>query len=127
MRGDMDATSRVRQLRTNSTNAEKVLWRLLRDRQFEGYKFRRQSPIGQYIVDFVCFGKRLIIELDGGQHSERTGYDNDRTGWLESRGFRVLRFWNSEVLRQMEAATQVILEALNHSHPSTGSGQATGP
>ena len=84
--------AKARQLRKNPTEAERVLWQHLRLRQLEGYKFRRQQPIGQYIVDFVCFEHRLVIELDGGQHSQQNSYDSQRAAWMERQGFRVLRF-----------------------------------
>lgn len=102
----------ARQLRKNSTEAERVLWRHLRLRQLEGYKFRRQQPVGQYIVDFVCFETRLVIELDGGQHGEQVAYDAERSAWLQAQGFRVLRFWNHEVLQDIEAVKRVIWEAV---------------
>jgi very-short-patch-repair endonuclease len=102
----------ARQLRKNPTEAERVLWRHLRLRQLEGWKFRRQQPIGRYIVDFVCFENRLAIELDGGQHSEQVTYDAERSAWLRGQGFRVLRFWNHEVLQDIEAVKSVIQEAV---------------
>ncbi len=77
-----------------------------------GYKFRRQQPIGHYIVDFICLEQRLVIELDGGQHSQQVNYDSERTGFLASQGFRVLRFWNNQVLEDVEAVKAVILESL---------------
>ncbi len=88
------------------------MWQQIRRQQIGGYKFRRQHPLGNYIVDFFCFEKGLIIELDGGQHQERIAYDNIRTEWLASQGFRVLRFWNNQVLEEIEAVKQVIHEAL---------------
>ena len=105
-------TNRARELRKTSTDTERALWRHLRLRQLGGYKFRRQQPIGQYIVDFVCLDKRLIIELDGGQHSERFDYDSARTAWLEVQGFRLLRFWNNQVLDEIDAVKAVILGSL---------------
>jgi very-short-patch-repair endonuclease len=81
-------------------------------RQLDGYKFRRQQPLGSYIVDFVCFEKSLIVELDGGQHGERVGYDNVRSRWLEAHGYRVRRFWNHDVFQHIEAVKQVIRDAL---------------
>jgi very-short-patch-repair endonuclease len=98
------AMSRAKQLRKHMTDAERALWRHLRSRQLSGHKFRRQQPIGQYVVDFVCLEKRLVIELDGGQHAEtdQASYDDERTAWLEQNGYRVLRFWNHEVLRSIE-------------------------
>jgi very-short-patch-repair endonuclease len=108
----MDPASKARQLRKNSTEAESTLWKHLRNRQLEGHKFRRQVPLGQYVVDFVCFEHRLIIEIDGGHHQTQTAYDNERTKWLESQGFRVLRFWNNEILGQIDGVSQAILKAL---------------
>ena len=101
-----------RQLRKNMTNAEKVLWQKLRLKQLNGYKFRRQCPIGSYIVDFVCFDKKLIIELDGSQHADQVVYDLKRTQWLESQGFEVLRFWNNQVLNEIESVMNLILNVL---------------
>jgi len=107
--------ARARKLRREATDAEKLLWRKLRARQVCGAKFRRQVPIGPYIVDFVCFEHRLIVEIDGGQHNEPRGraYDIQRTRWLESQGFRVLRFWNNEVLGNLEGVLTRIVQALN--------------
>jgi len=104
--------AKARQLRKNPTEAERVLWRHLRLHQLERCKFRRQQPIGQYIVDFVCFENRLVIELDGGQHCEQVAYDAERSAWLRTQGFRVLRFWNHEVLQDIEAVKKVIQEAV---------------
>ena len=101
-----------RELRKNLTDAEKRLWRHIRNRQLLGCKFRRQAPIGKYIVDFVCFEKRVIIELDGGQHALRQEDDHHRTAWLESQGFTVIRFWNHDVLREVEAVKEVIVRSL---------------
>ena len=111
MRG-MDATTRARQLRKQSTDAERLLWRHLRNRQFEGYKFKRQKPLGHYIVDFVCLEKSLVVELDGGQHAEQIEYDAERNAWLESQGFRVVRPWNNQVLEETESVKEAILEEL---------------
>jgi very-short-patch-repair endonuclease len=102
---------RARNLRQNSTDAEKHLWYNLRANR-TGFKFKRQVPIGSYIVDFVCFEKRLIIELDGGQHMNNKIYDTNRTDWLISHGFRVLRFWNNEVLQQTHSVLEAIISAL---------------
>ena len=89
---------RARTLRSHLTDAEQVLWRHLRMRQLGGCKFRRQRPIGPYIVDFVCLEKKLIVELDGGQHTEQHRYDTLRDRWLNFQGYEVLRFWNDDVL-----------------------------
>ncbi len=90
----------IRDLRRNLTDAERALWRHLRQRQIAGLKFRRQHPVDRYILDFVCLEARLVIELDGGHHAERQDEDQERTAWPEERGYRVLRFWNTEVLEQ---------------------------
>ena len=102
----------ARQLRKNMTDAEKILWRHLRLKQMESYKFRRQCPIGSYIVDFVCFKRKLIIELDGSQHLDQIIYDEKRTKWFEGEGFRILRFWNSQVLNNTESVLNTILNSL---------------
>jgi very-short-patch-repair endonuclease len=104
--------SRARALRRDPPDAEKKLWRMLRDRRLDGVKFRRQFPIGRYISDFCCIKRRLIVELDGGQHAERAEYDLRRTASLESRGFRVLRFWNAEVRKEPDALIDRLVAAL---------------
>jgi len=81
---------RARQLRRNPTDAERWLWRKLRFWQLDGFKFRRQQPLGRYIVDFVCLEKRLVVEVDGGQHAEVAKYDSDRDTWLREQGFVIL-------------------------------------
>lgn len=103
---------RARELRTTQTDAEQRLWRSLRNRQLEGYKFRRQRPIGPYIADFICLDAKLIVEVDGGQHAEQIGYDAARTAFFEEQGYRVLRFWNTEVLTETEAVLESIRLAL---------------
>jgi len=110
--GGMDRF-KPRQLRKNMTDAERELWRHLRLRQFSGYKFRRQQPIGKYIVDFVCFEKKLIIEVDGSQHSEQADYDLIRDAWLEKEGFRILRFWDNQVLNETDGVKEMIIGALH--------------
>jgi very-short-patch-repair endonuclease len=104
----------ARTLRTNSTTAEKRLWQHLRANQLHKYKFRRQSPIGPYIADFVCFSHKLIIELDGPQHLEPTTLDHDtrRTAWLTAQGFQVLRFRNQELDENIHAVLDTIASAL---------------
>ncbi len=109
--------NRARRLRNEPTDAERHLWYDLRRKSLDGWRFRRQAPIGRYIVDFVCFDARLIVELDGGQHAEaRQAYDVDRTAWLESEGFRVLRFWNNDVLTNTSGVLEEVVRALP-SHP----------
>ncbi len=105
------ATARL--LRRNSTDVEKRLWYRVRDKQIEGFRFRRQRPIGKYIVDFVCLEVKLIVELDGGQHADAAGADAMRTQFLESLGFCVLRFWNNEVIENLGGVLERILEVLN--------------
>jgi very-short-patch-repair endonuclease len=97
-----------RNLRKRQTDAEKLLWRHLRGKQVEGFRFRRQQPIGRYIVDFVCLEKRLILEIDGGQHDIENDKDQERTNWLMSEGYRVLRFWNIDVLTNLEGVLETI-------------------
>jgi very-short-patch-repair endonuclease len=104
--------SRVKALRNNPTDTERTLWQHLRLRQFRGYKFRRQQPLGDYIVDFVCLEKRLVIEVDGGQHTSQVAYDEQRTTWLEAQGFHGLRFWNNEVLQNIKGVKEAIWQAL---------------
>jgi len=94
---------RARQLRKTMTEAEQALWAKLRRRQVHGHKFRRQHPLGGYIVDFVCLDKKLVVEVDGGQHDEQHDEDVRRTRWLEQRGFQVMRFWNHQVLTELDA------------------------
>lgn len=101
-------TNIARKLRKESTEAEKLLWWQLSRRQLEDLKFRRQQPIGKYIVDFVNFEKKLIIELDGGQHANQKDKDNERDNWFRNQGFEVLRFWNNEVFENLDGVLEVI-------------------
>ena len=103
----------ARELRHNLTEAEKKLWLVLRAHQMGRVQFRRQHAIGPYIVDFCAPRRKLIIEVDGGQHAEQQEYDAERTAFLGSKGYRVLRFWNHEVLGNFEAVTGVIFEAVS--------------
>jgi very-short-patch-repair endonuclease len=102
---------KARQLRLSSTDAERRMWSALRDRRLMRYKFRRQHPIGDYIVDFACTRHALVIELDGGQHVDSAA-DAHRTAWLESQGWRVIRFWNHDVLTNTDGVVEAILRAL---------------
>ena len=114
---DLSLIHIVRRLRREQTEAEKFLWRRLRNKQVEGAKFRRQQPIGPYIVDFVCLEKKVIIEVDGGHHNEAevSVNDDDRAKWLSSEGYRVLRFWNNEVLNDTGSVTERIREVVSPS------------
>jgi very-short-patch-repair endonuclease len=100
----------VRCLRHRSTDAERRLWRHLRDRRLGGFKFRRQVPIGTYVVDFLCHEAQLVVEVDGGQHAKATVKDARRTAYLSAKGYRVLRFWNNDVLGNTEGVLARILE-----------------
>ena len=113
-----ERVSRARELRHNLTNVERLLWKQLRLRNVDGHKFRRQHPIGPFIGDFACIERRLVIELDGGQHAENAVYDQERDAWLRSHGWRVLRFWNNDVLEQSDAVLDAIFEALDGGPPS---------
>ena len=106
--------ARARALRRDQTDAERKLWRLLHSRRFDGAKFRRNHPIGNFFADFCCLKARLVIELDGGQHAEETqaAYDRRRTEHLRSRGFKVIRFWNEEILKEPERVLEQIYGAL---------------
>ena len=99
---------RAKTLRREMTTAETALWLRLNRQQIEGFKFRRQAPIGPYVVDFVCLDEMLVIEVDGGQHDSRKARDEARTVALGMRGYRVLRFWNNEVLGNIEGVLEVI-------------------
>jgi adenine-specific DNA-methyltransferase len=105
----------ARDLRKHLTEAERRLWWILRQRQLAGHRFRRQAPIGPYVVDFFCPSARLIVELDGGQHAAEADYDANRTRWLEQRGYRVLRFWNNDVLANPEG----VVESMRNFLPDT--------
>jgi len=102
-------------LRKRSTDVEMLLWRYLRAKQMEGLKFRRQQPIGRYIVDFACFEKKIVIEVDGGQHVLERRQDTERDEWLRSQGFTVLRLWNNEVLTNTQGVLEKIrISCLSH-------------
>ena len=108
-----DCNARARALRKQATDAERALWRHLRRRGLEGYKFRRQTPVGPYVVDFLYLEERVVIELDGGQHTDRQEKDQERSARPAGWGFRALRFWNHEVLGNTEGVLQVIRDALS--------------
>jgi very-short-patch-repair endonuclease len=111
------AHERARALRSEMTEAENRLWQMLRSRQTERYRFRRQVPIGPFIADFVCHEARLIVEIDGGQHDPSSELQKRRTWFLESEGYRVLRFWNNEVLDNPGGVQTAIAEDLRRAHP----------
>ncbi|MBC7109293.1 MAG: endonuclease domain-containing protein [Methanomassiliicoccales archaeon] len=119
----MELTPLARKLRREMTEAERLLWYHLRNRRLGGLKFRRQVPIGPYIVDFLCLEKRVIVEIDGGQHNfpDERARDLERTRFLEYKGYKVLRFWNNEVLGNLEGVLSVILEACQSSFSSSWS------
>ena len=104
-------SGRARSLRKHTTDAERLLWRTLREFKQAGLHFRRQVPIGSYVADFACHRAKIIIELDGSQHGEddHVKYDSHRTAFLESRGYRVIRFWNGEVLADPRTIADFIL------------------
>jgi very-short-patch-repair endonuclease len=104
----INLTATAKDLRKKSTEAERLLWHRLRAKQLEGLKFRRQEQIGRFIVDFVCYEKSLIIEAYGGQHAVEAEKDAERTDWLNSQGFHVLRFWNHEILTNIDGVLAVI-------------------
>ncbi len=107
----MAGKSTARSLRRNATDAERLLWQRLRNRQAGDLKFRRQEPIGPFIVDFFCLKQNLIVEVDGGQHETAQDRDAARTAWLEARGYRVIRFWNNEVIGNVEGVLETIVRA----------------
>ena len=109
--------ARAKQLRKEQTDAENLLWGHLRAKRFSGYKFKRQAPIGKFIADFVCFQKKLIIELDGGQHAIQQERDRERDEWLKENGFRVIRFWNHDLFNELEAVLEDIKRNLDHPLP----------
>ena len=104
---------RTKKLRSDMTDAERKLWYYLRARRFLDWKFRRQVPLGRYVVDFLCEEARLIVEVDGGQHAERIESDLERTRWLMSQGYAVFRFWNNDVLGNIEGVLATLSPALS--------------
>lgn len=110
-------TNFARQLRQHQTDTEQKIWQVLRNRQFLNLKFRRQHRIGPYIVDFCCLEKKLVIEIDGGQHAEQKNKDILRTSYLNQAGFSVVRFWDHEVLKNVNAVKEEILRNVNLPSP----------
>ncbi|MDD2744339.1 MAG: endonuclease domain-containing protein [Rhodocyclaceae bacterium] len=123
MHGQSDNWTKVQRipqkLRNTATDAERLLWKHLRGQQL-GVKFRRQHPFNNYVLDFVCLEKKLVVELDGGQHSEAVAKDEARTRELSDAGFRVIRFWNNQVFQETEAVIETIMLALAETHPLPG-------
>jgi len=99
---------RAKNLRANMTVAEKKLWNKLRCCQIRGLRFRRQVPLGKYIVDFACFEPKIIVEVDGSQHEDQKNYDEERTRYLQTLGYKVLRFWNNEILQEIDTVLKTI-------------------
>jgi very-short-patch-repair endonuclease len=117
--GARSLTGVARQLRSRMTDAERKLWFALKDRRFAAFKFRRQVPVGPYVVDFICFESRLVIEVDGGQHADSVR-DVERDNWLLQNEFRVMRFWNNDVLQNLEGVLASLSEQLERTpHPSS--------
>ena len=102
----------AKRMRYAPTEADSTLWRQLRAGRLADYKFKRQQPVGNFIVDFVCFEQKLVVEVDGGQHADMQEWDEARTKWLQAQGFRVMRFWNHDVLQRRELVLEEILRRL---------------
>ena len=113
-------TLRAQQLRNSATKAERLLWRHLSRRQLEGFKFSRQMPVGPFICDFLCRERLLVVEVDGGQHADNSK-DAARTAFIEGQGYRVIRFWNNEVMGNLEGVLLTIAQALTSPPPPTPS------
>ena len=113
-------TLRSRHLRNGATDAERVLWSVISNRQIAGVRFNRQVPVGPFICDFVARSAKLVVELDGGQHGDAVAYDDRRTDFLQARGYRVLRYWNNDVFSNLAGVVEAINDALDLS-PSAGS------
>ena len=115
----MNLRDQAKSLRSHQSEAEQRLWYYLRAHRFVGLKFRRQKPVGRFIVDFICHERHLIVEVDGGQHAEQNAYDRDRDSWLRGQGYRVLRVWNHEVIQQIDAVLERIrMVALSPTPPN---------
>lgn len=119
-RTNSNSLKNAKVLRKNSTPEERIFWKHFRGRRFFGFKFRRQEPIGKYIADFICFEIKLIIELEGGQHNFEANkeYDLQRTQFLESCGFKVIRFWNNQINYDLENVLSYILQECRKRSPS---------
>ncbi|MBC3873657.1 endonuclease domain-containing protein [Undibacterium sp. LX15W] len=116
-----DLKAYAREMRKKMPDAEELLWYLIRNRKVAGAKFRRQHPVGRYILDFYCVEKKLAVELDGGQHSEQQTYDQTRDAYLSQQGIHVLRFWNNQMLLETEVVLEAIYLNLSDNNPSLAS------
>jgi very-short-patch-repair endonuclease len=123
---DKPTLVKAKRLRREMTDAERKLWSILRGSQIEGAKFRRQQPIGPFIADFVCQERRLIVEADGGQHADSAS-DARRTTFLEGKGYRVLRFWNNDILCNLDGVARLIAAAVATPHPARTSRESPSP
>jgi very-short-patch-repair endonuclease len=117
----------ARALRQRMTDAERLLWRHLRNRELGGWKFRRQYPVGPFIVDFICVEKNVVIEVDGGQHAENEEQDIQRSAYLNKMGYQVVRFWNNQVLQETEAVLEAIFATLANGKENSPSPQPSPP
>lgn len=127
----MHLLDHAKTLRTRQTDAEQRLWYHLRAHRFMNLKFKRQKPMGRYIVDFICHESWLIVEVDGGQHQENAAYDRERDFWLQEQGYTILRFWNHEVMQQIEEVLEAIRQAVQPTlspgpSPASGRGENGG-
>ncbi|MGE4154568.1 MAG: endonuclease domain-containing protein [Hydrogenophaga sp.] len=113
-----DAKEKARELRGRMTEAENLLWLQLKGRRFQGFKFRRQRPLGPYVLDFICLEAGLVIEIDGGQHDAQQVYDQARTALIEAQGLSVIRFWNHEVMNETPAVLEKIWQTLQALTPT---------
>ena len=117
---------KAKRLRRDMTEPERKLWSVLRNGRLDGAKFRRQQPVGPFIADFVCQEQRLIVEADGGQHAENLA-DARRSAFLRSKGYRVLRFWNNEIMSNLDGVAQIIATALSTPHPAQAAPESPSP
>jgi adenine-specific DNA-methyltransferase len=108
MKKDPSITARARELRKNMTPAERILWKAIRSRRFANFKFRRQHPFGEYILDFYCSNTQLLLEIDGETHLGNEKADEKRSAWLQQQGVKVLRFWNTQIYDEFESVLEMI-------------------
>ena len=122
----MNLFHHAKELHTKQATAQRFLWRHLRNRQLQGYKFRRQITLPPYIADFVCLEAKLIVEIDGSHYPQQLDYDKERSRYLQAQGFEVLRFWNDEVLKNTAAVLEVILRRLQDIPSPPGASSTNG-